>query len=93
MRHWRDRKAVARYAGLAGSPDESGSRRRERGLARGGNVGVRSGMIQLAWRLSQRNSTLAQWFAARTVDGRASTRRTMIVAPARKLLRRNGLLF
>jgi transposase len=23
-RHWRDRKAVARYAGLTGSPDESG---------------------------------------------------------------------
>ncbi|MGZ3289554.1 MAG: transposase [Xanthobacteraceae bacterium] len=23
-RHWRDRKAIARYAGLTGSPDESG---------------------------------------------------------------------
>jgi len=31
-RQWRDRKAVARYAGLTGSPDESGKRRRERGL-------------------------------------------------------------
>jgi transposase len=41
-RQWRDRKAVARYAGLTGSPDESGSRRRERGLARAGNVRVRS---------------------------------------------------
>jgi transposase len=30
-RHLRDRKAVARYAGLTGSPDESGARRRERG--------------------------------------------------------------
>ena len=49
-RHWRDRKAVARYAGLTGSPDDSGSRRRERGLARAGNVRVRCGMIQLAWR-------------------------------------------
>jgi transposase len=87
-RQWRDRKAVARYAGLTGSPDESGSRRRERGLARGGNVRVRSGMIQLAWRFVrfQKNSALAQWFAARTADGRASTRKTMIVALARKLL-------
>jgi transposase len=87
-RHWRDRKAVARYAGLTGSPDESGSRRRERGLARAGNVRVRSGMIQLAWRFVrfQKNSALAQWFAARTADGRASTRKTMIVALARKLL-------
>ena len=50
LRHLHDRKAVARYAGLTGSPDESGSRRRERGLARASNVRVRSGMIQLAWR-------------------------------------------
>jgi transposase len=87
-RHWRDRKAVARYAGLTGSPDESGSRRRERGLARAGNVRVRSGMIQLAWRFVrfQKTSALAKWFATRTVDGRASIRKTMIVALARKLL-------
>ena len=31
-RNLRDRRAVARYAGLTGSPDESGSRRREKGL-------------------------------------------------------------
>jgi transposase len=37
-RHWHDRKTVARYAGLTGSPDESGNRRRERGLARAGNA-------------------------------------------------------
>jgi len=33
-RNLRDRKAVARDAGLTGSPDESGARRREKGLAR-----------------------------------------------------------
>src|SRR5258706_6557295 len=33
-RPMRDRKAVARYAGLTGSPDESGAKRREQGLAR-----------------------------------------------------------
>ena len=33
-RPMRDRRAVARYAGLTGSPDESGARRREQGLAR-----------------------------------------------------------
>src|SRR5215213_6857191 len=33
-RNLRDRKAVARYAGLTGSPDESGARRREKGLAK-----------------------------------------------------------
>jgi transposase len=33
-RNMRDRRAVARYAGLTGSPDESGTRRRQKGLAR-----------------------------------------------------------
>jgi transposase len=33
-RNLRDRRAVARYAGLTGAPDESGSKRREKGLAR-----------------------------------------------------------
>src|SRR5438874_7127498 len=46
-RPMRDRKAVARYAGLTGSPDESGTKRREQGLARAGNARVRRGMIQL----------------------------------------------
>ena len=87
-RHLRDRRAVARYAGLTGSPDESGRRRRERGLARAGSARVRCGMIQLAWRFLrfQRNSALAQWFHERTTDGRRNTRKTMIVALARKLL-------
>jgi hypothetical protein len=41
---------VARYAGLTGSPDESGLKRREKGLAKAGNARVRRGLIQLAWR-------------------------------------------
>ena len=86
-RNLRDRRAVARYAGLTGSPDESGKKRREKGLARSGNPRVRRGMIQLAWRflLFQKDSALAQWFRART-DNARGTRKTMIVALARKLL-------
>ena len=63
-RNMRDRRAIARYAGLTGSPDESGRKRREKGLARSGNARVRRGMIQLAWRflMFQKDSTLAQWF-------------------------------
>ena len=65
-RNLRDRRAVARYAGLTGSPDESGSKRREKGLARAGNARVRRGMIQLAWRflLFQKESALARWYRA-----------------------------
>jgi transposase len=66
-RNMRDRRAVARYAGLTGSPDESGTKRREKGLARSGNARVRRGMIQLAWRflMFQKDSALAQWFQSR----------------------------
>src|SRR5215472_10079620 len=87
-RPMRDRRAVARYAGLTGSPDESGAQRREQGLARAGNARVRRGMIQLAWRflMFQKDSALALWYRARTADSRISTRKTMIVALARKLI-------
>ena len=96
----RDRKAVARGAcpragqrpdpgaGLTGSPDESGARRREKGLAKAGNARVRRGMIQLAWRflMFQKQSALVQWYQRQTADARGGTRKTMIVALARKLL-------
>ncbi len=87
-RHLRDQRAVARYAGLTGAPDESGARRREKGLARAGNARVRHATIQLAWRFLkfQPHSALAQWYRERTRDGRSDIRKTMIVALARKLL-------
>jgi transposase len=86
-RNLRDRRAVARYGGVTGSPDESGKKRREKGLARAGNARVRRGMIQLAWRFLafQKDSALAKWFRARTENARGS-RKKMIVALARKLL-------
>jgi transposase len=87
-RDLRDRRAVARYAGLTGSPDESGAKRREKGLAKAGNARVRRGMIQLAWRslVFQRDSALARWYRARTDGARGGARKTLIVALARKLL-------
>jgi transposase len=83
-RHLRDSKAVARYAGLTGSPDESGKRRREKQLARAGNARVQRGMIQLAWRFLrfQKDSVLAQMVPPSAADGRSGTRKTMIVALA-----------
>ena len=86
-RNLRDQRAVARYAGLTGSADESGKRRREKGLARAGNARVRRGMIQLAWRfpMFQKESALVQWYRSVTNEARGA-RKTMIVALARKLL-------
>jgi transposase len=85
-RNLRDQRAVSRYVGLTGSPDESGRRRREKGLARTGNRRARHGMIQLAWRFLryQKDSALAEWFQTRVAEGKS--RKTMIVALARKLL-------
>ena len=85
-RELRDSRAVARYVGLTGSPDESGQRRREKGLAKAGNARARRGMIQFAWRFlnHQKDSDLAQWYQARVIAGKK--RKTMIVALARKLL-------
>jgi transposase len=87
-RNLRDRRAVARYAGLTGSPDESGSKRREKGLAKSGNARVRRGLIQLAWRFLRfhKDSALAQWYRTRTEGAKGARRTTMIVALARKLL-------
>jgi transposase len=84
----RHRKALARYAGLTGSPDESGQKRRERGLAKAGNARVRRGMIELAWGhlVHQKDSALSEWYRRRTSNARGGTRKTMIVALARKLL-------
>jgi len=87
-RELRDRRAVARYAGLTGAPDESGLKRREKGLTKAGNARVRRGMIQLAWRflLFQRDSALAEWFRSRTGGANGARKTKMIVALARKLL-------
>jgi transposase len=86
-RNLRGRKAVARYAGLTGSPDESGASRREKGLSRSGNARVRKILIQLSWRLLkfQPASNLVLWFKARTANAQGS-RKPMIVALARKLI-------
>lgn len=87
-RKLRDRRAVARYAGLTGSPDESGSKSREKGLSKAGNARVRRGLIQLAWRflMFQKDSALARWYRTRTEGPSGARKTTMIVALARKLL-------
>lgn len=82
----RDARALARYVGITGSPDESGAKRREKGLAKAGNARARRGMIQLAWRFLkfQPDNPLVQWYRARIAKGARKT--SAIVALARKLL-------
>jgi len=84
----RDERAVGRYGGLTGAPDQSGARSREQGLARSGSARVKRSMIQLAWRLLQFQPDLAlvQWYRERTAKAARGVRKQMIVALARKLL-------
>ncbi len=84
----RDRRALARLAGLTGTPDESGAKRRQKGIGKAGVARVRRGLIQLAWRLLQfqRGSALVRWYEARTAGARGAARKTFLVALARKLL-------
>ena len=89
---WRtfaNRKAVGSFAGLTGTPYDSGQSRREQGISKAGNARVRSGMIELAWLWVryQPESQLTQWFMDRYVEnGTSRSKRKGIVALARKLL-------
>jgi transposase len=87
-RRMRDRKTVARYAGLTSAPDESGAKaagtRARQSRQRSGPP--RHDPTRLALSAVSEDSALALWYQARTADNRADTRKTMIVALARKLL-------
>lgn len=87
-RRFRDRRAVASYAGLTGTPFRSGGMEREQGIGRHGNARVRRILGQLAWRWLrfQPESALTRWFAERTSGAKGRIRKIMIVALARKLL-------
>ena len=87
-RNLRDRRALARFVGLTGTPDESGAKRRQKGIAKAGHRRVRCGMIQLAWRVLQfqKESALAEWYWQRVAGAGGTGKKTFIVALARKLL-------
>jgi transposase len=87
-RHFDNRRQVGAYAGLAGTPWQSGSIAREQGISKAGNPRLRTLMIQLAWLWlrHQPQSALARWFHAQGLRGRKTWRKSAIVAMARKLL-------
>lgn len=88
-RHFRNRKAVGSFAGLTGTPFDSGQTLREQGISKAGNSRVRTCMIELAWLWVryQPDSELTHWFVDNYVLGGTSrSKRKGIVALARKLL-------
>jgi transposase len=87
VRPFRDRRALAAYAGLTGTPFASGDRRREQGIGKAGNRRLRAALVELAWLWLryQPDSALAAWFRSRTGSAGGRMRKVMIVALARKL--------
>jgi transposase len=89
---WRtfgNRKQLGSFAGLTGTPFDSGETLREQGISKAGSGRVRTTMIELAWNWVrwQPRSALTHWFLERYVRGGTSrSKRKGIVALARKLL-------
>ncbi len=88
VRKFRDRRALAGYVGLGGTPFSSGGGAREQGIGKDGNARVRAAMIELAWLWTrwQQDSALSIWFRARLGLAKGRIKKIMIVALARKLL-------
>ena len=87
-RRFDNRRQVAAYVGLAGSPFNSGRTTRDQGISKAGNPKARTTMIELAWlwRRHQPQSALSCWFQQRVGTLQGRVRRIAIVALARKLL-------
>jgi transposase len=88
FRHFDNRRQVAAYAGLAPTPWKSGSIDHEQGVSKAGNPRLRTAMVELAWLWlqNQPTSALSLWFHERDQHLGGRTRKTTIVALARKLL-------
>jgi transposase len=87
-RSFGNRRQLASYVGLTPMPFQSGGMDRDRSISRAGNPRARTTMVQLAWLWLryQPDSALATWFRERVGVLKGRTRRTAIVAMARKLL-------
>ncbi len=88
FRSFGNRRQVAAYAGLAPTPWQSGSVRREQGVSKSGNPRLRTTMIQLAWLWlrHQPTSALSLWFKERVERNGGRGKKAAVVALARKLL-------
>ena len=87
-RPFRDRRGIAAFVGLTGTPFQSGGMDREQGISKNGNTRVRCLLLQLTWRWLQfqPESALSRWFFGRVGEAKGRIRKVMAVALARKLL-------
>jgi transposase len=88
IRDFANAKALGAYAGLTGTPYNSGGSQREQGISRAGNPRLRRAMVELAWlwQRYQPSSALATWLQERLGGSKGRMRKVLTVALARKLL-------
>ncbi|MCA9641144.1 MAG: IS110 family transposase [Myxococcales bacterium] len=86
-RRFKNRRELASFVGLVPVPHASGKMARDLGLSRSGSPRLRALLVELAWLWLryQPESELSLWFQER-FSGSTRTRRTGIVALARKIL-------
>ena len=87
-RQFKDRRALAGFVGMTGTPYDSGASKTEQGISKNGNPRVRRMLGQLAWRWlrHQPDSALSRWFEARLGGAKGRMKKVLAVALARKLL-------
>lgn len=88
-RRFQNRRQLGSFAGLTGTPYDSGDTLREQGISKAGSRRLRGTLIELAWSWIrwQPKSALTQWFIGRYIrEGSKRSKRKGIVAVARKLL-------
>jgi transposase len=87
-RSFKDRRALAAFVGLTGTPYNSGGSKTEQGISKNGNARVRRMLSQLAWRWlrHQPESALTLWFKTHLGAARGRMKKVLIVALMRKLL-------
>lgn len=88
---WRtftNRRELAASVGLVPTPWQSGSISHEQGVSKAGNKRMRKMLIEIAWcwLRYQKDSALARWWQGRFARTSGRTRKSAIVALARKLL-------
>lgn len=88
IRSFRNAKALGSFAGLTGTPYDSGGSKCEQGISKTGNPRLRLCLVQLAWRWLRLHPDhpFSRWFVERTAGAKGRIRKIMIVAVARKLL-------
>ena len=87
-REFKNGREVGSYAGLTGTPYDSGESEREQGISKAGNRRVRDMIVEIGWcwLRYQPESKLSIWYQLRYGGASKRMRRIGIVALSRKLL-------